>query len=275
MKLSRRTLDDLDLWLEFLESAKTGISINRVIFRKPTITTFSDSSECGIGGFCPQTGIGWRYQLSPAEQQAFTLNTKEYIASAIDMEVQADNMETTSPFPCILNRSDSSSTVGWLRLSNHDPLDAPVHNEVARYHARNMMARNACNYSQHLPGKLNVVADSLSRDFHLSNDQIIAMLTSLHPSLSPSQIKIIDLPQKHISWIASMAQKWPGNKASPKRLIKSKIAAGIAGWASSTGSKQTETPFWKTSTHTAKFASAVLSCMRCDEVILGEAKTSS
>ena len=51
VKLSRRTLDDLDLWLEFLKSAKYGISINRVIFSKPTITTFSDSPECGIGGF--------------------------------------------------------------------------------------------------------------------------------------------------------------------------------------------------------------------------------
>ena len=30
--ISRRTLDDLDLWIEFLESAKYVISINRVIF---------------------------------------------------------------------------------------------------------------------------------------------------------------------------------------------------------------------------------------------------
>ena len=81
VRLSRRTLDDLELWLEFLLSEKYGISINRVIFRKPTITTFSDSSECGIGGFCPQTGIGWRYRFIEEEQQAFTLNTKEYIAS--------------------------------------------------------------------------------------------------------------------------------------------------------------------------------------------------
>ena len=34
VKLSRRTLDDLILWLDFLKSAKAGISINRVIFKK-------------------------------------------------------------------------------------------------------------------------------------------------------------------------------------------------------------------------------------------------
>ena len=76
IKLSRRTLDNLDLWLEFLESSKYGIAVNRVIFRKPTITTFLYSSEFGIGGFCPQTGIGWRYHFIEEEQQAFILNTK-------------------------------------------------------------------------------------------------------------------------------------------------------------------------------------------------------
>ena len=44
-KLSRRTLDDLKLWLDFLKSARAGISINIIIFRKPTLATSSDSSE--------------------------------------------------------------------------------------------------------------------------------------------------------------------------------------------------------------------------------------
>ena len=39
--LSQRTLDDLILWLDFLKSAKAGISINRVTFRKLAITTFT------------------------------------------------------------------------------------------------------------------------------------------------------------------------------------------------------------------------------------------
>ena len=60
VKLSRGAMDNLELWLSFLKSAAKGISINRVIFRKSTITTFSDASEAGIGGFCPKTGIRWR-----------------------------------------------------------------------------------------------------------------------------------------------------------------------------------------------------------------------
>ena len=60
-------MEDLDLWLDFLKSAEAGIAINRVVFRKPTITTFSDSSELGIRGFCPKTGIGWCHMFSPEE----------------------------------------------------------------------------------------------------------------------------------------------------------------------------------------------------------------
>ena len=103
VKLSRGAMDDLDLWLDFLKLAEAGISINRVIFRKPTITTFSDSSELGTGGFCPSTGIGWRHVFSPKEQQVFTLNTKEFIVSAIDMDLQMELDPNPNPYPCVLN----------------------------------------------------------------------------------------------------------------------------------------------------------------------------
>ena len=112
-------MDDLILRLEFLESAKEGISINRVIFRKPTLTTFSDSSDTGIGGFCPQTGIMWRCCFTEAERQSFTLDTKEYIASVIDMEIQVAHDPCPNLFSCTLNRSDSTSTVGCIEIGGN------------------------------------------------------------------------------------------------------------------------------------------------------------
>ena len=81
---------------------------------------------------------------------------------------------------------------------------------------------------------------------------------------------MIELPQNRISWIAQLAQKWPGKKGSPNQLIKSNIAAVIVGWDSSTESTTTMTPIWTSFNHKQKNASAVLSCMRCDAVILGE-----
>jgi hypothetical protein len=265
VKLSSSTMGDLQLWLSFIESAQRGISINRVVFRKPTITTFSDASEAGVGGFCPKTGVMWRHRFTEEESKAFTLNCKEYIGSAIDMDLHMEIDPDPSQFPCVLNMTDSSTAMGWLRKSNHDPEDAPVHNEVARFHADNMMLRQACNYSQHLPGVKNVVADCCSRDFHLSDEELISMLTSLHPSLNPSQFRVIPLPQKYTSKVAAMARRWPGSKESPSRLIRSTLAAGISGWSSSTGSTTPSTPIWKTSLPLSDYASAVLSCTRYGE----------
>ena len=272
--LTSTCLDDLDLWLEFLNSAKDGISINRIVFRSPTLISLSDASEQGIGGYSPSTGIGWRYEFSKDEQRAFTLNLKEFIASTIDAAVQAKHDPSNSPFPCHLGVSDSTTTVGWLRKSNFDEDERPIHNEVARWQARNTMERDGCNYSQHLPGVMNVVADSLSRDFHLSNEQIFAMLTSIHPSLPPSKLKVIELPNELISWIASLAQRWPGHRELPSQPIESEIARGISGWTSSTESESRMIPTWTTSAIPKKFESAVHSCMQLDKVISGEVENS-
>ena len=51
VKLARRAKEDLKLWLEFLGSANKGISINRIIFRKPNLISYADASEVGISGF--------------------------------------------------------------------------------------------------------------------------------------------------------------------------------------------------------------------------------
>ena len=132
------------------------------------------------------------------------------------------------------------------------------------------MDRNSCNYSQHLPGRENVVTDCGSRDFHLSDTQLIAMLTSLHPSISPSQFKIIQLPEKHISWIALLAQKWPEKRELPNGLIKSTLAAGVVGWGSLTELDLGMVLIWNPQMILNNYVSAVLSCMRAEEVILGK-----
>jgi hypothetical protein len=270
VKLTRRTLDDLILWLEFLTSAEKGISINRIIFRKPSLVTFADASEIGICGYSPKTTILWRYQFTPLEAATFTLNTKEYLGQSIDTDFQNKMDNNTGDFPCILSRGDSSSVVGWLRKSNHDPDDAPIHNEIARWHARNIMKANACNYSQHLEGSKNVIVDSGSHDFHLNDDQLKAMLTSLHPSLPPSRLQVVDLPEKYTSWIASLAQKWPGTRELPKKHIKSTLSAGVAGWTSSTGSTTSTAPSWKENWKCDEYASAVPLCMQCDKATLAD-----
>ena len=182
-----------------------------------------------MGGHSPSTNIAWRYEFTEEEQRALTMNCKEYLGVVVDSVIQARHDKSGSRFPCYLHRSDSTSAVGWMYKSNHDPVGAPIHNEIACYHARHTLAMSACNYSQHLPGCENVVTDCLSRDFHLSDAQIVAMLTSVHPSLNGAPIQIVPVPDEVISWIASLAQLKPVLLGSLEARSPSTLAAGISG----------------------------------------------
>jgi len=257
-KINDDTAKDLKLWIELLQRAKAGISINSVIFRRPTSYTISDASEHGVGGYCLRTGKAWRYKFKTHEAAALTLNLKEFIGSIINGMIFLPL--DPSPQPCLLSIGDSTSAAGWLHKSNFDPHQSPAHAEAARSHARNIMKHNASDYSQHLPGLANVIADVLSRDFHLSNEQLISMLHSTSPPLLPPQLTIIDIPENIITWIGSLAQLLPKRKESPSRPTISTLARGISGWSSNENATY-PTPIWTTSDFPKKYTSSAHSCM--------------
>jgi hypothetical protein len=90
---------------------------------------------------------------------------------------------------------------------NHNPVDTPINKNIARLHTFKIMEQNSCNYAQHLPGVLNVLADSVPRDCYMSGNQLVSMLTCLHEALSPCELRIVPLLQKYISKVAFLAQK--------------------------------------------------------------------
>ena len=100
---------------------------------------------------------------------------------------------------CALSMTDSTTSAGWMRKSNFreedDPLQAAARIEVARSHARRYMNQEIRDYSQWFPGKDNEVADSLSRDMHLSDE----ILTS----------HIVPLPNEIVSWMTSLLLTLP------------------------------------------------------------------
>lgn len=228
--LSKEVKLDLKLWIKFLSKAHDGISINNVVFRSPTSIPLTDASETGIGGYSLQHNILWRYEFTIDEQRSFSLNAKEYIAAAIGALISLQNDKCE--YPCVLSLSDSSSTVSWLHKSNHDPASSPVHNEIARWHASNLLDYQASDYSQHIAGSENHVADSLSRDFHLNNDQLLSLLNLTCPHLLPPNPQVISLPTHLSSWIGSLAQLQPKKRELDWRRKPSTIAAGVTGWTS-------------------------------------------
>lgn len=243
-KLSKETKKDLELWLELLEYAKTGISINTIIFRLLTSLSLSDACETGMGGYNPLTGKMWRYEFTLIEQRAFTLNTKEFLAAKITQQLSID--DDKSPFPCHLNIGDSKVAEAWLYKSNHDIESSPIQNAIAREMASYLIRKQACNYSQHLKGEENIIADSLSRDTHLSDQQILALFDAYSPPLLPNNPQIYPLSNQTISWIASLAQLAPKMRELQWTHTPSTLAAGVSGWNSCPRSHQM-TPILKNS----------------------------
>ncbi|KAL9179582.1 hypothetical protein ACHAXT_008872 [Thalassiosira profunda] len=134
IRIDDETKRDLLLWIDLLRKASGGISINNIVYRKPTCIPITDASEIGIGGYCLNSNKLWRYQFNTYEQRSFTLNAKEYIASVVGAIIALE--DDSSSHPCVASLSDSTSTVAWLHKSNHDPNSHPIHNAIARWHAR-------------------------------------------------------------------------------------------------------------------------------------------
>jgi len=262
-KVTQEVKKDLLLWIKFLKKANEGISINNIISREVTSKSLSDSCEMGIGGYGYNSGVAWRYQLPPLEQVSFDINQKEYLASAINqmIQLQYDN----SPFPCSNDLTDNTSTAAWMYKSNFDPCSHPINNEIARANAENLLKHNACCYPQHLPGASNDIAHSLSRDFHLSNEQLIALFNHTKPPYFPiKQMRIIELPTEITSWIASLAQLRTNKRELKWERTPSTLARGVIGWSGSSTSEQM-IPIFNPSHNPKEYASSVLSSTHCDE----------
>jgi len=265
-KVSDEARKDLRLWLKFLQTANIGISINNIIYRSVTSLNLSDSCEMGIGGYGHSSGIAWRYEFSKEEQVSFDINQKEYLASAINQKIQLEYDD--SPFPCSNDITDNTSTAAWMYKSNFDPNSHPINNEIARKNAENLMQNKASCYSQHLPGHLNDIADSLSRDFHLKDDQLIGLFNHTSPPYLPKkQMTIIPLRDGITSWIASLARLRTNKRELCWQRTQSTLARGITGWSGSSTSGPVLTPIYGASHKPKKYDACAHSCMQYEEEI--------
>ena len=80
--IPRLVIADLTLWLDFLISAHSGISMNLLTYRKPTHIYRSDACEHGLGGYS-STGKAWRLKFPPHLLGRAHINLLEFLASII------------------------------------------------------------------------------------------------------------------------------------------------------------------------------------------------
>jgi hypothetical protein len=217
-------LKDLALWVKILAKAGIGFSMNNLVYREVDRLFRSDSSETGLGGYCLHCGKAWRYLLPPEYRWATTINTLEFMSAAITPMVEDDMPEDC----CFLCQTDSTTGEGWLKKTNfHDPSKPNM--DTARWFGEFILDNGYSHYSQHFAGKKNIIADILSRDFHLSDNELIAFLRLVVPEQVHPNFRICPLPKEIISKILCILPQRTEKTLSPKALTTSETWRGPAG----------------------------------------------
>jgi hypothetical protein len=100
----------------FSATATFSISINNVVFCKPTHSYRSDASKCGMGGYNLVSGNAWCFRIPIDYPLRTSLNSLEFLAFVITiwLDTLAGNIP---PESCLLSQTDSTTTARWLRKS--------------------------------------------------------------------------------------------------------------------------------------------------------------
>jgi hypothetical protein len=84
-------------------------------------------------------------------------------------------------------------------------------------------------YSQWFEGKKEKVADALSRDWHLGNDELTSLLRFHFPEQMPENFRISPLPKEISSWMSSLLQQLPISEQLRERHTTMGLAPGGVG----------------------------------------------
>jgi hypothetical protein len=204
-------IDDLKLMKKILKWGNDWISMNQIAYRKPTHVYQLDSCPGGQGGYSHK-GFVWRYYLPEDLQFCTSNNLLEPIASIISpwIDIIAGRLKEGD---CSLSLMDSTTSEGWTRKTNfkedHDGIQATIKIQVARGHATRFMTHKIWEYSQWFPGRINNVADALSRDKDRSDQELTQIIFTHVPSQVPNSFKIVPLPSKIVSGLTLLLQKLP------------------------------------------------------------------
>jgi hypothetical protein len=269
-KIPKPVADDLHLFLSFLKQAKDGISLNLVTFRKPTHIYRDDACEHGIGGYS-KDGRFWRWEIPEELRSRASINILEFVASIISLWVDIKE-KRIPPLSCALCMTDNTSGAGWLKRSNFKESEDNFEMQRAKETCARTFAKLCIDakikiYSQWFPGKQNIIADSLSRDTHLSDEKILSLFATSPSTVSqlPKVTDLRPLPPEIISWITSLLRTMPVRKQSPQQLGRSELWLGSAGSSSLKESNSNSTHSSKTFLPKTNISSLPLSPTQCEK----------
>jgi hypothetical protein len=225
--LSKEVFKDLELWLKLLKRATTGVSLNLLVHRNPTHVYRTDACLHGLGGYSDR-GRAWRFEFPEELLGRASINLLEYIGTLVSPWL--DFVEgQMGPEASILSESDNATASAWCHKSNFESIQRPTHLKVSRRYACFLLEAKAQLVNEWLAGVDNKIADSLSRDTHLSPDTHEKLLLEYFPSQIPNGFRIKPLPAEINSWICSILQSLPEPAVINHRRTRSELVSGIDG----------------------------------------------
>ena len=230
--INDRIKKDLILWKKYLTSAsQVGVSLNLITYATWSTKICTDACEHGIGGWNTETKIAWRLKLPDFMIGKYHINFLEFLAAWIGIWIEL--LQSTSKYERYLCLTDNTCALGWLYKANFCPEEQEHNDIVARKMAEKLMEKEATIFSQHIKGCNNVIADSLSRDHHLSDKQLTFVLNTVYPEQTNKDLTILQTVPKEIT---SFLRLFKDGEINPKELQKpqtpSKLGAFVGGNAS-------------------------------------------
>ena len=175
-KLKPTEIEDLVLWCDIINFTQaSSISINNITFTKPN--EFSVAYVC-TKGMCGYTisGLEWIFPLPISLLDHFSINFLEFMAYIITIDLLICTIPDTKSSLHIVALSENSSTVEWLHTSSFCPSNQQELDILARWISKRLLFSNNKLFPQHIKGESNVIDDSLSRDFTLSDSELLNKL---------------------------------------------------------------------------------------------------
>ncbi len=190
--------------------------INCLVCRWPTHIVRVDACPQGMGRYCLQSGIAWRFQLPEPLLGRATLNALQFLAAFVGVIVEYGSGAGCTDAEVILSQGGSVSAGKWLASSSFDD-NCPMHLAIERSFADFCLNKGIGHKKeiQWSPGKENGIANILSRDFALSDKEVTKLIPRHCSPLDPQSFRIILLPVTIISCIGELLRRLPSMKLLP------------------------------------------------------------
>jgi hypothetical protein len=235
-QLQHQDIEDILLWKKIIVSCTIGRDINMVVRTVPMFIFISDAAESnGMGGWF-NFGPAWRFELPDNLLGIFSSNILECVAAYWSLRLLISLVGRTR----VRGRIDNASSISWIMRNRFDPLESPVHDFVCRSIGELLCSSGSSLEAEHIAGKYNTIADSLSRDTNLSPKSHVSFLTQHVPDLLPKGFQIIENNSKDLLiYLQDLASLMPSKKQIQMLRTRSDLQRSIFGKNSSHHKDQT------------------------------------